>query len=147
MFSANSPWFHYQIRDFTMKSLCICYANLLWIYSFSREFILNSLLLCEFTIASFSHSRINPLSFSRNPYKFSIFFMNSLRFHYRIRKVTFNSLSIRRIHNESIICFANSQWIHYQLREFTINSLSVRRIQYRFILFFREFITYFANSQ
>ena len=101
---------------------------------------------------------MNSLSFSRNSYKFPIYLMNSLRFSYRLRKVTIDSLSIRRIRDESII-----HWIIlYQLREFNLELFSFSRIHqlgiYRLFREFtvyswsilwinHEFITYFANSR
>ena len=133
IFSMNSLWFNYPIREFTINSLSFTrihnesipfFVNSLWVHYFSREIPLNSLSSPEFATISLS---------------------NSLWFHYQLREFAINPLFSSPKHNILHIEDAKSLWIHYQLvlihsltRELTLISLSVMQIHY-------EFVTFLAN--
>ena len=101
-----------------------------------REFTFNSRIHLQFIFFAYSQS---PL---RIHFEFTIFFANSLWIHF-FRELTFNSLSIPRIHwkfslnsirYEFTICFANSLLIHFLFRELTFNSLSIYHDSWYFLI-------------
>ena len=98
---------------------------------------------------------MDPFSFERIHYRFTIYLANLLWIHYLLREFTgdslidreftLNLLSFSWIQYVPIICFANLLWIHYLLREFTrdpficrvltLNLLFLSRIHSQFIIF------------
>ena len=133
---------HHRFREFTIclfnhiESI-IFVAEPLWI----RFEIIIHHLIRDFTRNLSSFSRINylfgkftlnPLSFLRNYFEFTILFTLSLWKHYMLHDFTLNSLSVPRINLISTIYFTtyfgNSLWIHYLFCKFPMNSQSAPRV-------------------
>ena len=134
---ANSIWFHYQLREFTIN-----YANSLsfsryqhgsFIYVVNPEFIhylfrefdnIENLLWICFEISLF-HYQVNSLwihhdfrRFTMNSFSVSrIPFVLAKSKNNQLRELPTHPLSVPRILNKSIIIFTYSLWIHYQLHE------------------------------